>query len=251
MSDLGSQLRQAFDGIPSVPLEQASRTATQRRRRRKQQGVATAAIVVVAAVTISLVLVGSSTHTTVTVATPGDTRAGGHGSGTTAPSRPAGDCGLTKSFNNGYLQFRYPGCWTAVSYTEVSSFSSSIVYLSDQTTHPPCHAIANGTSCGWPVDKLAAGHVLVQWSTNGFPGWTLSKAPGSSTTVGGRQAREDVSKPGQCSFIGADETISAAVTRPAAADNWYGMTACLRNPGDTQAMTEVQQMLSTVTFTGP
>jgi hypothetical protein len=178
--------------------------------------------------------------------------------GCSSPIHPTGGrsvgqaeaCGPTKSFSNGFLNFKYSGCWTAVTYDEVSSFSASIVYLSDQPTHQPCHAIANGRACGWPVDKLGAGHILVEWSANGFPGWKLSNVQGSPTTIGGQPARVNVSMPGPCSSIGADRTISAAITR-ATPDNWYGMTACLLNPGDTQAVTAVEQMLSTVTYTGP
>lgn len=158
-------------------------------------------------------------------------------------------CGPTKTFSNGFLSFRYSGCWTAVTYDEVSSFSASVVYLSDQPTHQPCHAIANGRACGWPVDKLDRGHILVQWSANGFPGWTLSKAPGSPTTVGGQPAHSSVATPGSCSSISADETISVEVARATKA-NWYAMTACLRAPGDAQATDAVQQMLSTVSYTG-
>lgn len=159
-------------------------------------------------------------------------------------------CGPTKTFSNGFLNFRYSGCWTAVTYYEESSFSETVVYLSDQSTHQPCHETANGRTCGWPVGKLDPGHILVQWSANGFPRWTLNEAPGSPTTVGGQPAHAEVSRPGQCSSMGADATISVTIAR-ATPDNWYGMTACLLDPGDTQAAAAVQQMLSTVTYTGP
>jgi hypothetical protein len=70
-----------------------------------------------------------------------------------------------------------------------------------------------------------------------------------SVTVGGLPAREQVSRPGLCSSIGADETIvvDAARTVPY---NYYAMTACLRGPDLTQAASQVQRMLASTTFTG-
>jgi hypothetical protein len=114
--------------------------------------------------------------------------------------------------------------------------------------HDPCTTIGSSTACGWPLTELAADGVLVRWSSNGSPGWHLQQAPGTSLSVGGLPAREQVSQPGDCGSIGADETIvvKAARTVPY---NYYGMTACLRGPDLTQAALQVQQMLTSTTFT--
>ena len=175
-----------------------------------------------------------------------------------SPAQPAGGkstaqtetCGPTKTFTNGFLSFRYSGCWTATTYNEMSTMSQTIVYLSDQATHDPCHAAAVGRTCAQPLSKLRPGHVLVQWSEGGSPNWNLDQIQGSPTTVGGQPARYDISRPGSCNGIGADETVSVTIAR-STPFNWYRMTACLLAPGDPQAATAVQQMLSTVTFTGP
>jgi hypothetical protein len=176
---------------------------------------------------------------------------GTHGYKTAGPTSTLPECPLAKTFNDGELKFGYPTCWTAATYSETSSFSNSIVDLGTQATHEPCHRITNGTSCGWPVVELTPGHVLLRWAENGFAGWTLNRAPGATATVAGRPAREAIARPGVCGYIGADETISVAISRPGIADNWFSMTACLRSPGNARAADQVQQMLATVTFSGP
>lgn len=175
---------------------------------------------------------------------------GTHFASGTVPVPALSQCALSKTFTSSDVRFDYPTCWTAGSYSETSSFSSSIVDLGNQATHNPCHPASNGTSCVWPIDQLAPGHALVRWSANGFPGWTLDRAPGTATTVAGRPAREAIARPGGCADIGADETITVAIARPGIADNWFGMTACVRSPGDAEAASQVQQMLSTVSIAG-
>lgn len=100
-----------------------------------------------------------------------------------SPAQPAGGkstaqtetCGPTKTFTNGFLSFRYSGCWTATTYNEMSTMSQTIVYLSDQATHDPCHAAAVGRTCAQPLSKLRPGHVLVQWSEGGSPAGTSTR----------------------------------------------------------------------------
>jgi len=170
---------------------------------------------------------------------------------TTALANPTLTCGSpsTRAFYDGNgLRFDYPTCWTAAHNVEVSTFSTSIIDLSNEPMHDPCTTTASSTVCGWPLTKLAADGVLVRWSSNGKPGWRLQQDPGTSLTVGGLAARKQVSQPGDCGSIGADETIAVEAAR-SALYNYYAMTACLRGPDLTQAASQVQQMLTSTTFT--
>lgn len=81
-------------------------------------------------------------------------------------------------------------------------------------------------------------------------GWTLDRAPGTAIAVGGRASRQAILRPGPCQEIGADETMTVAISEPYSDDNWIGMTACLRGPGEPQTESEVHQMLDSVTFGG-
>ena len=161
-------------------------------------------------------------------------------------------CPLGRAFATAGLKFRYPSCWTSKSYTEIATFFTSVVDLSDQTMHNPCHQLSTSTICGSPIDDLLPGHVLVRWFENGEPGWTLAKAPGRLITVAGRPAREAVTRlrpmVREGVGIGADETISVAISIPGRSDDWISMTAYLRSPGDRHAASEVSHMLATVTI---
>lgn len=164
----------------------------------------------------------------------------------------ASACQLAKTFAGDGLTFHFPRCWRSASYAETSSFSSSVVDLSDQAMHEPCRRLLpSETVCGWPVNRLGPGHVLVRWSLGGSPGWTLSSAPGQQRTVGGRPARSAVSRQGPCRAISGDETFTVTIARPSAPDNWLGMTACLRSPHMSTQLREVRQMIASVTFSGP
>jgi len=169
----------------------------------------------------------------------------------TASANPAPTCDSPSSrtiYDGNGLRFDYPSCWTPVHNVEVSSFSSSLVDLSNEPMQDPCTTTASSSECGWPLTKLAPYGVLIRWSSNGFPGWSLQQAPGTALTVGGLPAREQVSQPGTCGSIGADETI-AVDAADTTAFNYYAMTACLRGPDLAQPASQVQQMLTSTTFT--
>jgi hypothetical protein len=170
---------------------------------------------------------------------------------TTASANPMLTCDSTSSrafYDGNGLRFDYPDCWTATHNVEASTFSTSLIDLSNEALRDPCTTTASSSACGWPLTNLAADGVLVRWSSSGSPGWSLQQAPGPSLTISGLPAREQVSQPGDCGTIGADETIAVEVARTVPY-NYYAMTACLRGPDLTQAASQVQQMLTSTTFT--
>jgi hypothetical protein len=233
-------------------IEEARRR--QRRRRWVLSGVAAAVLAVVL-----FLVVGGGTRRSATPPAGTLDRAPSR----LATARCAGPLRIATYVSPGPpgISFEYPACWRAVQYSEVSSFSSAMVFLSNQATHPPCvtttYPAAAGSggaprpvmsmTCGWPVTRLAPGGVLVKWSNFGFPDWSLSEVSGSSLTVGGLAAREQTSLPGDCRMLGADETITVDVAG-GVASNDYEMTACLRGPDLQHEVAEVQRMLSTTSL---
>jgi hypothetical protein len=153
------------------------------------------------------------------------------------------------------LTFSYPASWMPRKYEVVSSFSSAIVYLSNQPLHDPCtrSRIAAGESitCGHPLTHLDPDGILVEWSRHGFPGWNLSLAPGTPQRIAGRPSRHAIRRPGDCAIQidGADETIVAFISRPVT-HNWYQLLACLRGPNLASSEAQVRELLATTTLRG-
>jgi hypothetical protein len=141
------------------------------------------------------------------------------------------------TFRNETVSFRYPNDWHAVHFDETSSFTASIADLSSQTMHAPCTtrhtSTGTETSCGWPVMYLRPGGILMRWEQNGFPvprSWRFRDQPGQRLLVDGRPARQTINRPGDCSHLGATETIRTEIKR-SAVGNDFSVTACLRGPG--------------------
>ena len=176
------------------------------------------------------------------------------------PSTP-GDNGARASkpapskarYHDDVLTFSHPASWTPRRYEVVSSFSSAIVYLSNQPLHDPCTRtrLPGGglsISFGHPISRLAPGGVLIEWTREGFPNWKLSDAPGVPQQIAGRPSRLAIRRPGRCASLGADETILASITRPSG--NWYQLLACLRGPSLATSERQVRQLLATTTVRG-
>jgi hypothetical protein len=130
----------------------------------------------------------------------------------------------------------------------VSSFSTLVDVLSDEETHKPCRtvtkSIGSETTCGWPLRDLKRSGVLIEWSFGGEPGWKLSDQKGSTLSVDGRPAREEIQHQA-CGTIGGDERVYVIISRPEL-DSFFLMTACLRSPGDAVELQRIRAMLSTV-----
>jgi hypothetical protein len=149
------------------------------------------------------------------------------------------------------ISFAHPSSWTATPYKDQSSFTRTLVDLSNLPMHAPCttNTTVDGTqtACGWPVNRLSKDGVLIVWEADGFPGWSLQTTPGISMKIGGLAARRNVARPGDCAGIGATETITVSIQR-AAADNYFRMRACLAGPDRASAEDQVGAMLQSVSF---
>jgi len=166
----------------------------------------------------------------------------------TEPTAPASSSAvpvhLTQHFRSQGLAFRYPREWTAKDFRVVSSFTSSIVYLSDQPMHHPCRSrhSARGitVSCGWPPRHLQPGRVLMAWSSAQFPG---GKPPRTSQKLDGHPATIQRSNREECQQLGAAREVRVTV--------WLadGRTivgiACLAAPSQSGAA-QVDALIKTV-----
>lgn len=169
---------------------------------------------------------------------------GGGGAARAAPKDPP----LTTYTTPG-LSFSYPAAWTASKpiLPAVSLHFNPLVYLSTQPVHAPCSTKGNTTSCGFPVDHLQPGGVLVTWETNGL--LAMGLGPGTAIQVDGHPAARQETTGGECRRIGADRTIDVAVATHTLPSALTYFTACLRGPGLGEAEKSVDALLASTTFT--
>jgi hypothetical protein len=151
-------------------------------------------------------------------------------------------------YQDNRLVFTHPVSWTPKKYDVTSTFSVSIVYLSNQPLKDPCtrSRISNGNvqiSCGRPLEQLAPGGVLSEWSSHAYPLWTLNQVKGEQQVIAGRSAKITIDRPGDCASISADEAITAYIPQ-ATPGHWYQFQACLRGPGTELAEKRVRALLA-------
>ncbi len=172
----------------------------------------------------------------------------------TAASPGAKPSGL-QAYKNSFLTFTYPAAWAPSVFTEQTLHFHPMVYLSTQPTHDPCRTTASAlggttTTCGWPVDRLAPGGVVVVLENRGLPLFSLSNFAGVPTKIGGRPAKVATAEPGTCRVLGGEASISAAIARPLVS-NWTAFEACLRGPNLAVQERQVRAMLSSMRFLQP
>ncbi len=170
------------------------------------------------------------------------------GGGSNAKTGPKDPPPALATYTGSGLSFSYPVAWRA--YTPVlptvALHFNPLVYLSTQPVHAPCSTKGNTTACGFPIDHLQPGGVLVTWETNGL--LATGVGPGPQIQVDGHPAARQTKMGGECRTIGADETIDVAIeTKPLPSALTY-FTACLRGPGLAQAEESVSKLLDSTTF---
>jgi hypothetical protein len=165
---------------------------------------------------------------------------------TRADSRPR-----LSTYDSAFMTFSHPTPWKTYVYGATPTpHVTRLLYISTQPAHDPCRRRPSSSTCGWPVDLLRPGGVVVVWENRTFPGWTLASAPGRALRVGGRDARRASRRPGECSEIGADRTIEVAIERPVAG-SWTAFTACLRGPGLASKEKQIAALLASTRFHSP
>lgn len=153
-------------------------------------------------------------------------------------------CLRTKVLTTAGTSFRYPSCWTLSNYTEESTMTTVVAFLSNQPMRQPCTTTRSGisttVSCGFPVKSLERGGVLVTFIAGGMPGWTIAGDTGRHLVVDHHAAREIViRKPNRS--LDATAQYSIFIDR-GVPDNYYQFDVYFRNPG----VLEDQRLLRTM-----
>ena len=150
-----------------------------------------------------------------------------------------------RCYSGAYLSFARPRSWKPRHYEVVSSFSTVLVYLSNQLLHDPCRRSSSAITCASPLQRLRRGGVLVEWDEGGMPGWTLGRPDG---TIGGLSARVQFSRPSAaCRHIGGTRTVRA-VTARRLPHTFYSLDACLRGPHVRAAEHQLRLLLQSTRF---
>lgn len=170
----------------------------------------------------------------------------GCGGGTDAQPAAKTDPRLV-TYSNSLFSFSHPATWKAYPFRWPGELHfRPMVYLSTQQVQDPCSTRGSTTSCGFPVNQLEPGGVLVAWNASGPPAMTLG--PGSRLQVDGRPARRVDTAAGICRSIGADRTIDVRISTRPLPSAPTELTACLRGPGLAQEEKSVDALLASTHF---
>lgn len=157
----------------------------------------------------------------------------------------------TTQYAGSQLAFGYPAQWMRYSFPDgPSTFSVPILYLSTDRLHDPCTVTGGNTDCTEPIGRLSAGGVLIAWSADGAPGWTLARLTGTSTTIATRPAKVRTEVPGDCVGVGGQVSITAYIDS-GDAEHWYEMDACVNGPNAVAGQRQVMAMLATLQVLHP
>jgi hypothetical protein len=127
-----------------------------------------------------------------------------------------------------------------------SSMESVSAFYSNVELGAACQVSGNSGSCGWPLQTLPAGAIVVSWgNTSGLGAPLGSTVPNES--IGGQPATVTIDKPGVCGNMHSDETITA-LTVQAGSSGDYKIQACLRGPNLARSEQLVTAMLASVSI---
>jgi hypothetical protein len=151
------------------------------------------------------------------------------------------------TYANSSLSFSHPAAWTAYPFRWAGELHyRPMVYLSTQSVHNPCATRGNTTTCGFPVERLKPGGVLVTWQASGPAAMELG--PGTRIQVGGHVASRVNTAGGMCRNIGADRTVDVLIETQPLPSTLTEFTACLRGPGIAQEEKSVDALLASTKF---
>ena len=150
-------------------------------------------------------------------------------------------------YSSSVLSFSHPAAWKAYPFRWAGELHfRPLVYLSTQPVHDPCSTQGNTTSCGFPVEQLQQGGVLVTWNASNPP--AIGLGPGSRIQIDGHAARRVDTAGGMCRSIGADRTIDVLIQTRPFPSTLTELTACLRGPGLAQEEKSIDALLASTKF---
>jgi hypothetical protein len=151
------------------------------------------------------------------------------------------------TYSNSLLSFSHPAAWKAYPFRWAGELHfRPMVYLSTQPVQDPCSNKGSTTLCGFPVNELEPGGVLVTWNASGPPAMALRS--GRQVRVDGHPARRVDTAGGMCRGIGADRTVDVLIQTSPLPSTLTEFTACLRGPGLAQAEKSVETLLASTKF---
>lgn len=152
------------------------------------------------------------------------------------------------------FSLRHPLTWSAYPFTRLGTFGGPVGYLSTEPLHDTCARPKPAPDCGAKLlqGRLARDGVLITVSNSGSPSVTsISKFPGTDTTVGGSSARfEPLSDAtGQCLALKGTKQLGGTVLRPDAPDNFLHITACFGQGAPADASAQAEALFRSIRFT--
>lgn len=129
-----------------------------------------------------------------------------------------------KTFAGGGVSFRYPASWHVQRESVHGLHAQPIAVLGNGPVHASCQSTAEGFTCGWPVEQLGAGEVVVLVRSS-----HLASGVRRPMKVGGHGVSVVATRPGGCAEIGGDLTIDASVQL--ARSTTVHVLACAKSPG--------------------
>jgi hypothetical protein len=184
--------------------------------------------------------------------------------GNTTSSSPRPRATTTTPAQRGSLSgisFEYPAGLHVDRIPVDEHYTQIIGYVSNEHLHQPCATTQDTTGtttrCGWPLEHLSPGGVLVTWSFSLAPGRPtsslMSVVPGAATVVDGRPAKlyitsEAGTVASDCYGLGAAVFVEGIVRPPGANNAPLFMRACLGRRA-LGAQRAIVAMLKSVRFT--
>jgi hypothetical protein len=155
-------------------------------------------------------------------------------------------------FDEQGLTFGYPASWREFHYDVTSSFSRVIAYLATVDVPAPCQTILRSDST--EIDcadrySLAPDTLVVAITSNGMPGFDISKRPDSASplTIGGLPAYLAVTKPSD-TILSLVWTLSRPNGPP---DNYYQIAATVRGPNSDVLRAQLDALVASFQFNPP
>lgn len=156
----------------------------------------------------------------------------------------------------GGISFQRPATWTRWQPNQSKPINGGpLIYLSTDPLLPTCatapEAMPNppdlrGMACDWPLASLSPNGVFVAWVNKRILG--PLPTTGEVIAMNGASARLQIARPGGCSVIASDESISVWVPigQPTPLSNLV-VFACLQGPDLAAAEAQVRAMLASAT----